>query len=276
MLVVTHPAGFAKIASGAEWKQDNIKLEPWARVEGSFRVGKAAAPHVALEIQENNFTDFRKEGPRVFSNHEATTDGAGHFAFERVWPGKGYIGRRIIFMVNDGATEVTSSRHVRFECQAGQTLKLDLGGDGRQVVGKLVAPKGALAPVNWRTAQINLQLDLAQPQMPQPPAAVQNDRKKYAAWFTDWQLSPEGQAWKTITAANSRIRETAPYFNASADKDGNFTIDDVPPGSYQLNVWLEQQQGPRRPTNHQVTVPSGKPEQADAPVDVGGISLDGP
>jgi uncharacterized GH25 family protein len=274
-LVVTHPAGYAKIPSGADWKQDTIKLEPWARVEGAFRIGKAAAPHVALEIQENSFSDFRNEGPRIFSNHEATTDVAGHFVFERVWPGKGYIGRRIIFMVNDGATEVTSSRHVRFECKAGQTLKLDLGGDGRQVVGRLLAPKGAIAPVNWRTAQINLQVDLAQPQMPQPPAAVQNDRKKYAAWFTDWQLSPEGQAWKAITAANTRIRETAPYFNASADKDGNFTIDDVPPGSYQLNIWLQQQQGPQRPANHHVTVPAAEPGQADAPVDVGGISLDG-
>ena len=111
--------------------------------------------------------------------------------------------------------------------------------------------------------------------MPQPPAAVQNDRQKYEAWFTQWQLSPEGQAWRAITEANNRIRETMPYFHASADKDGSFAIDDVPPGSYQLNVWLEQQQGPRRPIQHLVTVPAGEAEQADAPVDAGEISLDG-
>ena len=124
-------------------------------------------------------------------------------------------------------------------------------------------------------AQINMRVELVQPNMPQPPAAVQNDPKKYGAWFRDWQLSPEGQAWRGITEANNRIRETTPYFHASADKDGNFTIDDVPPGSYQLNVWLEQQQGPRRSINHQVTVPAAGTEQADTPVDIGEIPLDG-
>ncbi len=272
---MTHPDGFAKIAAPAEWKEDTIKLEPWARIEGTFRVGKNAVPHVTLEIQENNFIGFSAEGPRIFSEHQAATDNSGHFVFERVWPGKGYIGRRIVFMMNEGATEVTSSRHVRYECQAGETLKMDLGGSGRQLVGQLTAPKGAVRAPNWRTAQINLQVNLAQPAMPPAPAAVQNDRKKQEAWFRDWQLTPDGQAWRAITEANNRIRETAPYFHASADKDGNFTIDDVPPGGYQLSVWLEQQQGPRRPTNHAITVAAAEAEQADAPVDIGEISLDG-
>jgi hypothetical protein len=67
----------------------------------------------------------------------------------------------------------------------------------------------------------------------------------------------------------------APYFRASADKDGKFTIDDVPPGSYRLNVWLERQAGPRRPVNHLISVPAVEGEQADAAIDAGEISLDG-
>jgi hypothetical protein len=124
-------------------------------------------------------------------------------------------------------------------------------------------------------ARINLQVELAQPQMPQPPAAVQNDRKMYEAWFKEWQLSPAGQAWRAIGEANTRIRETAPNFHASADKDGKFTIDDVPPGSYRLNVRLEQQAGPRRPVSHLIPVPAAEGEQADAAIDAGEISLDG-
>ena len=113
-LVVTHSSGFAKIDAGTEWKQNTVKLEPWAHIEGTFHVGKKAAPHVTLEIQESDFNEFRNEGPHIFSQHEATTDGEGNFVFERVRPGKGYIGRRIIFMVNEGATEVASSRKERF------------------------------------------------------------------------------------------------------------------------------------------------------------------
>src|SRR5262249_9488324 len=65
-LVVTHPSGFAKIASGTEWKQDTIKLQPWARMEGTFRVGKKAVPHVTLEVQENDFNQFGQDGPHIF------------------------------------------------------------------------------------------------------------------------------------------------------------------------------------------------------------------
>jgi protocatechuate 3,4-dioxygenase beta subunit len=275
-LVVTHPSGFARLSSGAEWKQDAIKLEPWARVEGTFQVGKKLAPNVTLEIQTNDFNRFGNEGPRIFSDMQATTDGSGHFVFERVLPGKGYIGRRMIFMMNEGATEVTSSRRVHFACKAGDQLKLNLGGDGRQAVGRLLPPKGAAVPVNWRMVRITLQAELAQqPKMPQPPAAVQNDRQKFAAWLNEWQQSPEGKAWRAIGEANNRIRETMSYFNASPDKDGNFTIDDVPPGSYQLSAYLDQGRGMQRPANHHISVPAAEGELTDTPVDVGDIPLGG-
>jgi hypothetical protein len=275
-LVVTHPSGFAKVVSGSDWKQDNIKLERWARVEGTFHVGRKLAPNVTLEIQENGFNNFNNEGPHIFSDLQATTDGSGHFVFERVLPGKGSIGRRMIFMMNEGATEVTSSRHVHFECKSGDQLKLNLGGDGRQLIGRLLPPKGAVAPLNWRMVRVMLQAEVAQqPKMPQPPAAAQNDRQKYAAWFNEWQQTPEGKAWRAIGEANNRIRETMSYFHASPDKDGNFTIDDVPPGSYQLSAYLDQGRGIQRPANHHITVPAAEAEQADAPVDAGDISLDG-
>jgi hypothetical protein len=277
-LIITHPSGFARISSGAEWKQDNIKLEPWARVEGTFRVGKKAMPHVAIEVRESDFEVFRQDGARIWSQHEATTDKDGHFVFERVLPGKGYISRRMIFMMNEGATEVTSAHQVRFESKGGETKKIDLGGDGRKIVGRLVPPKGAEGQINWRMARINLQLALAQPSAPKPPAAVQNDPKKYEAWAKEWSLSPEGKAFQAINEANNRTRQTAPYFHASADKDGNFTIDDVPPGSYQLSAYLEQAFGPGRAgraMNNQVVVPAGEGEQGDAPIDVGEIPVGG-
>jgi ABC-type uncharacterized transport system permease subunit len=121
-----------------------------------------------------------------------------------------------------------------------------------------------------------LQTELAQqPKMPQPPAGVQNDRQKLAAWYAEWQQTPEGKAWRAIGEANNRIRETMTYFHASPDKEGNFTIDDVPPGSYQLSAYLDQGRGMGRPTNHHITVPAAEDEKADAQVDAGEISLDG-
>lgn len=273
-ILVTHSSGFAKVASNGEWKQDSIKLQPWARIEGTFRTGKKTAPHVTLEFQANDFSTFRADGPRIFFTHATSTDGEGHFVFDRLLPGKGYIGRQMIFMVNEGATEVTSSKRVLVECKGGETLKLDLGGDARQVVGQLQSPQGAKQPVNWRQAQINMHLALTQPQFPKPPAAVLNDRKKAQAWLAQWQASPEGQAWAAMNAANQRIRETMPYFSASADDKGHFKIDDVPPGSYELSLYFMGRVGPQRPMTAHFSVPAAESDQGDAPVDVGTVTVE--
>ena len=45
-------------------------------------------------------------------------------------------------MVDDGATEVTSSCMIAADFPAGKTAHIDLGGTGRAVVGKLRPPEG--------------------------------------------------------------------------------------------------------------------------------------
>ena len=53
-LVIVHPSGFAHIKSPAEWELTRIiHLEPWCRVEGIYRIGKATAANVPLEISIN-------------------------------------------------------------------------------------------------------------------------------------------------------------------------------------------------------------------------------
>src|SRR5262249_50267145 len=108
-LVITHPSGFAHIASKPEWSARIVRLEPWSRVEGTFRVGKTPVANVQIDLDVPRLDSFGQGAPRIYSQHFATTGPDGRFVFERVIPGTGRIGRRIIFMVNEGATEVTSS-----------------------------------------------------------------------------------------------------------------------------------------------------------------------
>ena len=50
-LVITHPSGFAHIKSTPEWDLTKIiHLEPWSRVEGTFRIGKALAANVPIQL----------------------------------------------------------------------------------------------------------------------------------------------------------------------------------------------------------------------------------
>jgi hypothetical protein len=117
-------------------------------------VGQAPAANVPLEIHGPGPHSYGPDAPHIFTQHEVTTGPDGRFVFDRVFPGHGRIGRSITFMVNDGATEVTSACAVRAEFPAGKTIRIDLGGTGRPVVGRLQAPEGFQGQVRWSFVRI--------------------------------------------------------------------------------------------------------------------------
>jgi RNA polymerase sigma factor (sigma-70 family) len=156
-LVITHPTGFANIHSTPEWTARIIRLEPWSRVEGTFRVGEAPAANVPIEINVLRLNSFGQGGPSIFSQHTATTGPDGRFVFERVLPGTGRIGRQITFMVREGATEVTSSHNIGANFPSGKTVHIDLGGTGRPVVGRLQPAEGFTGKARWNFAVIRVE-----------------------------------------------------------------------------------------------------------------------
>ena len=155
-LVITHPSGFALIKSTPEWTARIIRLEPWSRVEGTFRIGKAPAANIPIEIDVRRLDSYGPDVPNIFTQHQATTGPDGRFVFERVIPGNGRIGRRITFMVDEGATEVASAYMIGADFPSGKTVHIDLGGIGRPVVGRLQPPEGFTGKVRWNFADITV------------------------------------------------------------------------------------------------------------------------
>jgi hypothetical protein len=176
-------------------------------------------------------------------------------------------------MVDDGATEVTSSKMAPIKLSAGETARIDLGGDGRPVIGKLAPPKGHNERVLWNFASMFVNADLPKLKTPTLPVALQNDRNRIAAWWKEWQLSDEGRAWQDMHEANERIRNETPYFSVSIDRDGAFRIDDVPPGNYVLSVRFDQHAAGSL-QNYQFAVPSIDKNQLEFPVDLGVLTLE--
>ncbi len=78
-----------------------IRLNPWSRVEGTFRVGKTSAANVRLTIDTPGLHEYGEGVPRIFTSHEVTTGPGGRFVFDRVVSGHGSIGRSILLMVGD-------------------------------------------------------------------------------------------------------------------------------------------------------------------------------
>jgi beta-lactamase regulating signal transducer with metallopeptidase domain len=156
-LVITHPSGFAHIYSAPDWDLTRIiHLEPWARVEGTFRIGKKLAANVPLTLDVARLAWNGKDRPRFYVQYESVTGPDGRFVFERVIPGKGWIGRRLSLTVDQGATEVTSASTIPVEFLSGATKRVDLGGRGRAVVGKLRPPDGFNEKVRWNFALVTV------------------------------------------------------------------------------------------------------------------------
>jgi beta-lactamase regulating signal transducer with metallopeptidase domain/protocatechuate 3,4-dioxygenase beta subunit len=176
-LMIVHPSGFAYIKSTPDWDLTRIiHLEPWSRVEGTFRVGKAPVANAPIRLEAADVNSFGPDVPSVFNHHEVTTGPGGRFLLDRVIPGRGRIGRNIVLTVEDGAAEVTSACTVAADFPAGKTVHIDLGGIGRPVVGKLRPPEGFGGKVRWNFALVQVEPVRAAPRPDAPSFMATVDR----------------------------------------------------------------------------------------------------
>ena len=204
--MITHDTGFAHFKASDGPLPETIALTPWARAEGVFRVGAKPAANIELELYGVGIQSYERDQPRIFTQHRVTTGPGGYYEFERVFPGKGRIGRRILLMVDEGATEVTSSSRVPATFSAGETTTLELGNAGRAVVGKLLPPENHVGEVHWNFALVNLSREVPQPEPPPIPQEVAADANVRAIWLEEWSRTPKGRAWAEWQSA----REAAP------------------------------------------------------------------
>ena len=97
-LVITHPSGFAHISSTPDWDV-SANHPSGAVVEGGRDVSdrQDAGRECADRARRRSASTLSAEDvPRIFTQHQATTGPDGRFVFERVIPGRGWIGRRIM------------------------------------------------------------------------------------------------------------------------------------------------------------------------------------
>lgn len=159
-LVIVHPAGYADVKGTAETRPSTIVLKPWARVEGTFRVGKQTVANMPITINAEALSSYGQKLPSIFTHHDVTTGPDGRFVFERVVPGRARIGRRLTLTVDDGAREAGSSCMIAREFPGGTTSQVDLGGTGAAVVGRLRPPGDFKKTVHWNFAMVDVSPDV--------------------------------------------------------------------------------------------------------------------
>jgi hypothetical protein len=147
-LIAAHDGGYFKIE-----KQDLkvpllIRLEAWGRIEGTLHVGKRPGANEAILL---SMATGSPSSPKLDTSDSWRKTGVGgRFVFEHVPPGK----VRLCHMIRFGNGGGNSSGYTLARVKPGNVTKVEMGGDGRQVIGKAVKDSGVA--FDWDQAVVQL------------------------------------------------------------------------------------------------------------------------
>jgi hypothetical protein len=218
-LVAVGPAGLGQVRCFDFSQPLEIRLQAWGRIEGIVRTrdGQWADRKVTWHrpgILTSWFTLFYKS-----EGIAARSDATGKFTLEHVPPGDG---RAAI----DNGPDTAPILSPWIQVKPGETAQVQIGGVGRPVTGKLVAPPG-LEIRNW-TNQVTLaRLQSECDSYGMPKGLTGNAQERWKLEFKDTEA---GRTW----SRNQNLYD----FNVGAD--GSFTIPEVLPGKYWLFVNVGQ------------------------------------
>ena len=190
----------------------DLILLPWARVAGDIYFGSDAAAGQAISLQRSaeiplltnagtlvtplgqTVTTMRvSAGPDVEYWGSTTSDDTGHFVLERVPPATVKVARTL--PVNERTHALRFTHSVLLTLQPGKTGYVTLGGSGKAVVGRLIAPADSDSQPDWSEYEANIR------------------------GISSSNAAAAGQDYPVLLQA-----------------DGTFRVEDVPAGTYELQV----------------------------------------
>lgn len=140
-LIVVHPASYLVLKPEGLKDNPTITAPAWARIEGTARIGATPAAGAQVEAFFDTTSVPRGIASSLIPTASATVDAQGHYVLDRVQPGKVWVSIKHK-SANPRPAYYAAGLSLRrtVEVPAGQTARLDLGGTGRAVSGRLVLP----------------------------------------------------------------------------------------------------------------------------------------
>lgn len=169
-LFILHPSGFVCFKPVPLSNHKKITLPPYSRVEGTYRVG--GKPVAGAQMVLSGTVDAQpRDGsqPEIEDYSRTTTGPDGRFVFERVPAGGGSISSEL----NATASGCTVGY---LEFPAGKVVKVDIGGRGRPVVGRLKPPRGFAMPVVWQLETLHVEPERSDDNLGNPSFRASVDR----------------------------------------------------------------------------------------------------
>lgn len=212
-LFAEHDLGYAagSVETGG-FGDVTLTLQPWGKVEVTVRHG--STPIAGLEV-ELSLDDLDKATEFIRYYKQATTNEKGVAMLKRVPAGFGSVDLR-----KWGGDDSTLRVEGALRTHAGETVVCAVGGTGRRVTGTLTNARGFLpAPVSEVDGVIRKRIVRTR-----APEGLDEAGKK--AWFEAWKKTPE--YWMEQNAHR--------MYCFKLQRDGRFVLDDIPPGTYTLEL----------------------------------------
>ena len=181
------------------------------------------------------------------------------------------------YKFHDDPGETPTSHGKFITVRPGETTEVILGGTGRPVVGRVKATGAEASQINW-----NHGVNKLTTKFPDDPDNDRPYEKQFSSpderrkAFEDY--SKKHRAFWMSENGRAREREMTSYvlvFN----QDGSFRADNVPAGTYTLNISLTQAGRENFPhqaigtLSKEVIVPEGDETSLEAPFDLGTFEL---
>jgi beta-lactamase regulating signal transducer with metallopeptidase domain/peroxiredoxin/uncharacterized GH25 family protein len=230
--------GYAEAYSEDFAKASKLTLKPWGRIRGEVMVGSRRGGGQSVTFNHDR-EDARRSAFIMIGGNEVKADEKGRFIIDHIFPGAGKVSRVVITERGGGMWRHTPGWHEPVEVVGGETARVAVGGKGRPVVGRVVLDAKPDDLFDW---QVNTPIQVRQ-------------RRGFLG------LGPRG--WD--------------QFASNIDKNGNFRIEDVPAGNYDLTVNVDGLLATGNRAMHEaighgslaITIPEIPGGQSDEPFDVG-------
>ena len=220
LVIVTHPAGLVQTTAAAVRQTGRARLLPFGRVEGVLL--SEGKPKAGAHVSINRFHEQRG----LDITYSTVSGDDGRFTFTNLMAGE-YIVYREFFPRRqpEEGFEVAPSHQKSLSVNPGETVTIQWGGDGRTVFGQAM-PENPAIKVDWLNDSQSLELV--------HPSATGSVTKFVRS------------SWDLGTSAAERLKEAreARSYHLEFEEDGSFRAEDVPPGNYELRLWVTKPMPP--------------------------------
>ncbi len=219
-VVVVHPDSYAEVNRAAFAADPSITAKPWGRIEGVARVGSKPVGGADIRYYADRLGN--PDVPHISDSGKTTADADGRFVLDRVVPGDVRVARGNV----EGPSPTSWSNGTLVEARPGEVARADVGGRGRPVIARIVAPEG-FDPKSDYTLYSEFEIQSDRPSIPYPREVLARRDGSMGNWGKQWWASAEGHEYR---------RNQFHLGQTKLQSDGTIRAEDIPPGEYRLRL----------------------------------------